>query len=158
MERLLGRARKITKRIVRDDLRNLKVLRLESFYVVKWLCPPDSLDVVHIMFPDPWPKKRHHKRRLIQPHLLSALGIALSSRGTVRFSTDHEEYSEWARAVWQGSADWKELPMWDFEEDAPSEFQLLWQSEGKLTHRLHYQINSSRVLDATQSQTNINST
>lgn len=140
VERLLGRARKIAKRIMREERANLKVLRLESSYVVQRLCPPGSLDVIHIMFPDPWPKKRHHKRRLIQPEFLDYMHRALRSGGAVRFSTDHDEYYHRAQEVWGNADGWVEVPLWDFQNDPPTEFQLQWEAQGKTTFRSHWQV------------------
>jgi len=140
VERLLGRSRKIAKRIMREGHENLKVLRLESTYVVERLCPRQSLDVIHIMFPDPWPKKRHHKRRLIQSGFLELMRQALVPGGTVRFSTDHEEYFEWATEVWDDAENWQEIDLWDYSSDPITEFQQQWEEQGKPTFRTHRQI------------------
>jgi len=140
VERLLGRSRKIAKRIMQEGYTNLKVLRLESMYVVERLCPEHSLDMIHIMFPDPWPKKRHHKRRLIQPAFLTMMRHALGPEGTVRFSTDHEEYFQWAVEIWDADPAWQDIPLWDFSSDPVTEFQQLWESEGKSTFRLHQKV------------------
>ncbi len=140
VERLLGRSRKIAKRIMREERTNLKVLRLESSYVVERLCQPHSLDVIHIMFPDPWPKKRHHKRRLIQPSFLKLMQQALVPGGTVRFSTDHEEYFAWANEIWDAASDWKDIELWDYASDPMTEFQQQWEAQGKQTFRTHRQL------------------
>ena len=55
---------------------------------------PDTLDGVHIFFPDPWPKKRHHKRRLIQPPLIALLAGRIKRGGYVHAATDWQEYAE----------------------------------------------------------------
>ena len=57
--------------------------------------PEVSLDLCYILFPDPWPKARHHKRRLIQPEFLDALARVLSPGAEVRFATDWANYAEW---------------------------------------------------------------
>ncbi|MBY0563576.1 MAG: tRNA (guanosine(46)-N7)-methyltransferase TrmB [Hyphomonadaceae bacterium] len=79
--------------------------------------PEASLDLVYILFPDPWPKARHHKRRLIQPELLDALARVLKPGGEVRFATDWANYAEWtlwlftrdARFAWlaERADDWR---------------------------------------------------
>ena len=66
IERLLGRATKIAKKATRNQLTNLKVLRLESAYFIKNLCAESSLDSITVRYPDPWPKRRHHANRLLQ--------------------------------------------------------------------------------------------
>ncbi|MEM6823244.1 MAG: tRNA (guanosine(46)-N7)-methyltransferase TrmB [Verrucomicrobiota bacterium] len=142
VERLMGRARKIVKRTLKSNLTNLKTLRLESSYVVEHLCPPQSISVIHIMFPDPWPKKKHHKRRLIQDSFLDAMKRALIPGGTVRFSTDHEEYFQWALEIWNEHPDWKELDVWNYEADPLTEFQQLWNQEGRKTFRTHRRVAS----------------
>ncbi|MEM1156655.1 MAG: tRNA (guanosine(46)-N7)-methyltransferase TrmB [Verrucomicrobiota bacterium] len=137
VERLLGRSRKIARRIMREGYTNLKVLRLESSYVVERLCPVHSLDIIHIMFPDPWPKKRHHKRRLIQPSFLDLMQKVLLPQGTVRFSTDHSEYFEWVTEIWNSSDHWQEISLWEYPQDPITGFQQLWEEQGKVTFRTH---------------------
>ena len=56
--------------------------------------PPECLDGVHIFFPDPWPKKRHHKRRLIQPEFVALLCRHLKSGGYIHAATDWKDYAE----------------------------------------------------------------
>jgi tRNA (guanine-N7-)-methyltransferase len=116
-------------------LTNLRGLRWESSYVIGQLCPADSLSVVHIMFADPWPKVRHHKRRLIQPAFLEDLRRALVPGGEVRFSTDHEGYKAWAEEVWEKASGWQAVDVWDWEEDPLTEFQRLFMIEGRTTFR-----------------------
>ncbi|MEZ5994360.1 MAG: tRNA (guanosine(46)-N7)-methyltransferase TrmB [Hyphomonadaceae bacterium] len=79
--------------------------------------PDASLDLVYILFPDPWPKARHHKRRLIQPAVLERLARVLKPGGEVRFATDWANYAAWAleafvrdaRFAWpaERAADWR---------------------------------------------------
>ncbi len=59
------------------------------------LLPDASLERVFILFPDPWPKARHHKRRLVQPELLAELARVLKSGGRLRFATDWADYADW---------------------------------------------------------------
>jgi tRNA (guanine-N7-)-methyltransferase len=61
--------------------------------------PGACLDLVYILFPDPWPKARHHKRRLIQPEFLDALARVLKPGSEVRFATDWANYSEWTLEI-----------------------------------------------------------
>ena len=99
VERLLGRARKIARKSVRLELPNLRVIRLESAYLLEHLVPPASVSEIHVLFPDPWPKKRHQNRRIIQAPFLDSVTRALSPGGIFRFATDHEEYFQWALPV-----------------------------------------------------------
>jgi len=65
IERMLGRYDKVARKITQAGLRNVRVLRLESSYTVGWLLPSASVSRLHLLCPDPWPKKKHHRRRLV---------------------------------------------------------------------------------------------
>jgi tRNA (guanine-N7-)-methyltransferase len=95
VERLLGRVRGVCKRIQELGLTNVKVLRLESQYTLEYLLEPHSVSRLHLLCPDPWPKARHHKRRLVQQKFLQILQKTLSPSGEFLFKTDHPEYYEW---------------------------------------------------------------
>lgn len=138
VERLLGRARKIARKIHRRGLDNLRILRLESAYTMHWLVPRGSVAVVHLMFPDPWPKKRHHKRRLVQPAFAEAVGLALEPGGEFRFTTDHEEYFLEACEVLDACELLEPVDLWDFSTDPRTEFQQQWEAEGRSTYRRRY--------------------
>ena len=66
--------------------------------------PDASLDVVYVLFPDPWPKARHHKRRLIQPDFIAELARVLKPGGDVRFATDWADYAAWTLALFTDRA------------------------------------------------------
>src|SRR5437667_9642984 len=63
IERLLGRVSKVCRKVAREDLKNARVLRIDAAYAVEHLIPPESVTAFHLLFPDPWPKRRHHLRR-----------------------------------------------------------------------------------------------
>ena len=92
IERLLGRIRKLDRKAIRLGLDNLKILRIEASYCVEYLLPPKSIRACHIYFPDPWPKKKHWKRRLIAPKFVEHLAGALEPDGQVFLRTDDEGY------------------------------------------------------------------
>ncbi|NJK93115.1 MAG: hypothetical protein HC904_15625 [Blastochloris sp.] len=127
---------KIVKRVKRRGLTNVRVLRLESSYFLEWMCPAESVARVHIMFPDPWPKRRHHKNRLIQESFLVTLHKVLAVGGEVRFTTDHAEYFEWAQELWLKRSDlFEKRGAWDATGDPPTDFERHFQQEGRLFHR-----------------------
>lgn len=92
IDRLLLRLRKISKRLLRHGLSNVRLLRLEAAYAVRYLLPPRSVSVFYVFFPDPWPKRRHHRRRLFCPQFLDDLHRTLQPNGRVHVATDHLEY------------------------------------------------------------------
>jgi len=81
------------------DLRNLRVIAHDAVEVLEAQIAPGALDEVQILFPDPWPKKRHHKRRLIQPEFATALALRLRPGGLLRLATDWAAYAEHMRTV-----------------------------------------------------------
>ena len=94
LERLLGRITKLDRKGHRAGLKNLRLLRAEAAYVLEYLLPPGLLDAIHVYFPDPWPKKRHHKNRLIsEPFPLLAKRLVREG-GIVYLRTDNIEYFE----------------------------------------------------------------
>lgn len=94
IERLLGRLRKIEKKSLRLGLTNVRGTRLEASYLVRYLMPPRSLSAVHIYFPDPWPKRRHWKNRLITTEFTVQLERALLPEAVVYLRTDNVPYFE----------------------------------------------------------------
>ena len=92
IERLSGRIRSACKKIARDGLTNARVLRAESSEVVLHLLPSASVTAFHLLFPDPWPKRRHHRRRIVTADFLASIHCALIARGTLRIATDDVGY------------------------------------------------------------------
>ncbi len=92
VERLLGRARKIVRRTSREGLENLRVLRVEARYAVEYLFQPHSISSMTILFPDPWPKRRHQGNRLIQKPFLEQCARCLAPDGWIGIKTDDEAY------------------------------------------------------------------
>ena len=84
----------LLRRIDAMPLSNVRVLRRDAVEVVERLVPPRSLAGVHVYFPDPWPKKRHHKRRLLQPRFVHELAKRLAPGGYLHVATDWRDYAE----------------------------------------------------------------
>lgn len=137
VERLLGRVRKVCKKITRRRLENARVLRLDSKYVVEWLLPPESVTRLHLLCPDPWPKVKHHRRRLVQVDFLEAVRKVLVPGGEFLFMTDHEEYFRWAVARFEEFGKFEAL---EWQEETffypKTDFQIQWEAEGKSMWRL----------------------
>lgn len=137
VERLLGRVRKICRRAEREGLHNVRVLRLEAKYTVEWLLPPSSVSRLHLLFPDPWPKARHHKRRLVQQEFLSAVERVLAPGGEFLFKTDHAEYFEWASEELRAHPSLREIEWPDGAFYYPqTDFEAQWRAEGRSVFQL----------------------
>ena len=81
------------------ELKNLRVIDHDAVEVLRDQIPPDTLDEIQILFPDPWPKTRHHKRRLIQPGFATLAASRLRARGWLRLATDWAPYAEHMQLV-----------------------------------------------------------
>ena len=77
------------------SLNNVRVFDQDGRDFFAQFCPPDSIDEIYILFPDPWPKKRHHKRRLIQKEFLEICANRLKPGGLLCIATDWEDYAQW---------------------------------------------------------------
>jgi len=136
VERLMGRVRKVCRRIERAGLENARVLRLESGYAAEWLLPAGSVTRLHLLCPDPWPKLRHHRRRLVRPDFLRAVREVLVPGGEFLFMTDHPEYHEWTALQLAAFGGFERLPWDDGDFFYPkTDFQKQWEAEGKSMHR-----------------------
>jgi tRNA (guanine-N7-)-methyltransferase len=134
IERLLGRVRKTCRKAARLALDNVRVLRLEASYAVRYMLPPESVSVFHVGFPDPWPKRRHHQRRLINDAFLDTVRAALRPGGELRVSTDDAPYFEHIRRVVSQRADFAETPWPDNPNYPKTDFEK--QFTGLPIHRL----------------------
>ena len=106
-------------RIGRWSLVNVRIIRTDAAELVAEFVQDESVDCFHIYFPDPWPKKRHHKRRFLSTANTEQLIRCLKSGGTIRIATDHADYFEQIQNV-LGQFD-KQLERIDFETTAGAE-------------------------------------
>jgi tRNA (guanine-N7-)-methyltransferase len=92
IERLLGRVRSANRKITQRGLPNARVLRVETSYAVQQMLPPGSVALFHLMFPDPWPKRRHWPRRIVTDEFFTSVHRALAPEGLLRIVTDQFDY------------------------------------------------------------------
>lgn len=124
-------------RIRRRDLRNVRVVRADAGRLLAEGVRGGSVRAVHLYFPDPWPKKRHHKRRLVTPAFASAVAEVLEPDGELRFVTDHGEYFDEAKAILDAEPQLEpaEVPadMVDL-----TNYERKYRAEGRPIHRAWY--------------------
>ena len=89
----------LLKQLAERALTNVRVIQHDAVEVMRDMIAPESLSGIHIFFPDPWPKKRHHKRRLVQPDFAALLASRLAPGGHVHFATDWQDYADQVLAV-----------------------------------------------------------
>ncbi|PYJ26354.1 MAG: tRNA (guanosine(46)-N7)-methyltransferase TrmB [Verrucomicrobia bacterium] len=97
IERLLSRIRSSARKAASLD--NVRILQMESFYAVRYLLPAESVETFYLLFPDPWPKRRHHRRRIVTPDFLKSVHVALEYNGVIYIATDHLDYFRKIRKI-----------------------------------------------------------
>lgn len=83
----------LLRQVEEAGLTNVRIIQHDAVEVLQQMLPADCMDGVHIFFPDPWPKVRHHKRRLIKPDFIALLCSRLKSGGYIHIATDWEDYA-----------------------------------------------------------------
>lgn len=86
---------KLLGQIEREGIDNIRMIRGDGIEVMVRMFAPESLDGIRVFFPDPWPKARHHKRRIIQSGTLNLFASRLKKGGVLHVATDHAGYAEW---------------------------------------------------------------
>lgn len=94
---------KLLARIVENDLTNLKVIEEDVHVVLQHMIPNDVLDGIHLFFPDPWPKKKHNKRRIVNASFLALIYPKLKKGGFIHIATDWVPYAESIQEVFAAS-------------------------------------------------------
>jgi len=122
-------------RIIRAGLTNARLVGGEAQWVLERYLPAGGLGRVHIYFPDPWPKKRHAKRRLFQPTFPPLLRRVLAAEGEVRVATDHAPYHAQITEVME-VAGWRVDPAAEWDEGPVSSFERKYREQGREIFRV----------------------
>jgi tRNA (guanine-N7-)-methyltransferase len=109
VERLLGRLQKLDRKGRRAGLANVRGLRIESSYFLRYLLPPNSTTALHIYFPDPWPKKKHRRHRLINEQFPALAREVLLPGGRVFLRTDDADYFGQMNEVFGGATEFAKV-------------------------------------------------
>lgn len=130
IDRMNGRLGKLDRKIMRANLNNVRLIELEAAYVITELLPADIISTYYIFFPDPWPKRRHHRRRLMNTEFLDALHRTLITGGTVNFSTDHLDYFEEGKKLLAADKRFKKIETFQRSESEKTDFELIFTNQG----------------------------
>ena len=138
IERMLGRIRKADRKVAALGLDNLRLMRIEASYLVAYLLPPASIEVFHIYFPDPWPKRRHSRHRLVVPGFLTGMARALVPGGRVQLRTDDAPYFDEIRRTFAADPGFEPLDHADESAGILTRFEQRFLAEGLPIHRAQY--------------------
>ena len=140
VERLLGRIKKLDRKGRRAGLANLRGVRIESSYFLQYLLPPRSAVALHIYFPDPWPKQKHRKHRLISGNFPALARAALASGGVVYLRTDDANYFQQMTDVFAASGEFQKVEMPVELAELPTDFEREFHAHGVQTLHAAYQL------------------
>jgi tRNA (guanine-N7-)-methyltransferase len=140
VERLLGRLQKLDKKGRRAGLQNLRGLRIESAYFLQYLLPPHSTTALHIYFPDPWPKLKHRRHRLINEAFPALARTALVSGGIVYLRTDDTDYFQQMNEVFGAAKEFAQVETPLSLAEITTDFERDFNAQGIPTLRAAYQI------------------
>jgi tRNA (guanine-N7-)-methyltransferase len=140
VERLLGRIRKLDRKGRRAGLTNLRGVRIESAYFLEYLLPPHAAAALHIYFPDPWPKRKHRRNRLINERFPTLARQALAPGGTVYLRTDDQDYAGQMLAVFAADPAFRPVETPSELSALPTDFEKDFQSRGIQTLRAAYRV------------------
>jgi tRNA (guanine-N7-)-methyltransferase len=142
VERLLGRIQKLDRKGRRTGLVNTRGVRIESAYFLQYLLPPHSAGALHIYFPDPWPKKKHRRHRLINPDFPALARAALSPGGTVFLRTDDADYFQQMNEVFAAAKAFVPVETPAVLAEIVTDFERDFNAQGIPTLRAAYQVES----------------
>jgi tRNA (guanine-N7-)-methyltransferase len=130
-------------RMRRWGLANVRLIRADARYLVMHQLPPGCLAALHVYHPDPWPKRRHHKRRLFQPDFVAAAVRALRPGARWRVQTDHEAYVGVMKSLLEGRpelepADFADPECESAEDGTQTNFEIKYVQEGRTIYRLAF--------------------
>jgi tRNA (guanine-N7-)-methyltransferase len=138
VERQLSRLRIVDRRIARAGLRNVRLLRVEAAYAIRYLLPPHSVETFTIFFPDPWPKRRHSQRRLFTAAFVTNLLRAMRAGGCVHLATDHTDYFQSMLKLFRENPACEEGPVFIPDESTRTDFEVLFLRLGSTIHRASF--------------------
>ena len=140
VERLLGRLKKVDRKGRRANLVNLRGVRVESAYFLEFLLPRHSVSALHLYFPDPWPKRKHQRHRIVNERFPLISEQVLLPGGIVYLRTDHVEYFEQMQTVFAGAKQFSAIETPSELSDVLTDFEKDFIAQGIQTNRAAYQL------------------
>ena len=156
IERSWGSLQRLFKGLHKQRIENVRVLQCGASLAIEHLYEPESISEVYINFSDPWPKERHHGRRLIQPDFIARLASRLTPDGRTTIATDHAEYAEWIRDVLEGQNAMRSVfpttSVSHLEGRQPTKYELKATKQGTPIHYFVWKREGSVSGNATESR------
>ena len=143
VERLLGRIQKLDRKGRRAGLTNLRGVRIESAYFLQYILPPNAASAIHIYFPDPWPKKKHRRHRLINEGFPTLARNTLIANGVVYLRTDDTDYFAQMTEVFTACKEFEKVETPAELAEVLTDFERGFNAQGIPTLQAAYKVLSS---------------
>jgi len=140
VERLLGRLRKLDRKAQRAGLTNVRLMRIEAAYFLEFLLPPRSVHALHVYFPDPWPKRKHRKHRLVNERFPELVGRVLRPQGMVYLRTDDADYFAQMQETFIANQRFQLVETPEALASVITDFELDFKAQGIATLRAAYRL------------------
>lgn len=124
-------------RLTKHGLTNARIVGLNAIDFVETMVAPESVHAFHIYFPDPWPKRRHQKRRIFSPNFIDVLALRLLQGGHIHVATDYQEYAEHIQPMLDGCQRLERIVPAP-EPIARTSFEIKYLQEGRTIYRYTY--------------------
>ena len=131
---MAGRVAKACRKAARID--NVRVLHLESLYAVRYLLSENSVEVFYLLFPDPWPKRRHQRRRVVTAEFLQSIHRALVIGGSLHLATDQRDYFDQIHRLANRDAQFEKFDVRDDVNLPSTKFERRFAERDELIYRL----------------------
>lgn len=144
IERALKFYRILKEKVGNLSLKNVRVVHSEAEIFIRLFIPPQSVSVFHVYFPDPWPKTRHRKRRIVKRDFMDMLHNHLVDEGLVCFATDYKDYFDWIVRVVGSCEGWEKVyckslnPEDADPEEAPTSYERKYIMQGRQIYKAAY--------------------
>jgi len=138
IDRSLLRLQKIDSKALASGLNNIRLVNTDALRCLPDL-PPASVNTFYVFFPDPWPKRRHHSKRLISPAFTELVFRTLAPAGTIHLCTDHTDYFDAMLRCWNACKHFRPVAPFLPAEEEETDFALLFKAQNLPTHRCSYQ-------------------
>ena len=125
-----GRLQKIRARAERSGLDQLRLLHTDTDYALEYLLPRESVRTFYLFFPDPWPKRKHHRRRLVQPGFMTLIHRTLEPGGVIHIATDHADYFQHIQRVVLADSRFSSVSPFEPPESEKTDFERLFTAKG----------------------------
>lgn len=145
IDRRRRRIEKIGRAVERNGLENIRLVCAEAFFTVTSLIPENSVSTYYIFFPDPWPKRRHHRRRLFDANFLDAIQRTLRANGKIHIATDHPDYFSIIREALTADPRFAEIDPFVPAVDERTNFELVFMAQKKPIGRCSFMKISPKI-------------